>query len=47
MKIAVYLGSRPGRDPVYMDAAYEIGKYLAGRGVVISASIKSETLSPH
>ena len=33
MKIAVYLGSRPGSDPVYMDAAYEIGKYLAGRGV--------------
>ena len=33
MKIAVYLGSRPGSVPVFLDSAYETGKYLAERGV--------------
>ena len=35
MKIAVYLGSKPGNDPVFAENARLIGRYLAERGVEV------------
>ncbi len=32
-KICVFLGSNPGRDPVYLDAAKALGRELATRGL--------------
>ncbi len=32
-KICVFLGSNPGRDPVYLDAAKTLGRELATRGL--------------
>lgn len=32
MRITVYCGSRPGRDPAFMTAAYALGKGLGERG---------------
>lgn len=35
MRIAVYLGSHPGFDPIYCETAYELGRKLALKGVGI------------
>ena len=35
MKIAVYLGSHEGKDPVYCKSAYELGRRLAMKGIGI------------
>ena len=35
MKIAVYLGSKPGNDPAFAEKARETGRYLAERGVEV------------
>jgi uncharacterized protein (TIGR00730 family) len=34
-RIAVYCGSSPGKNPVYKDAATELGKVLAARGITL------------
>ncbi len=34
-RIAVYCGSSPGKNPVYKEAAIELGKVLAARGITL------------
>ena len=34
-RIAVYCGSSPGKNPVYKDAAVELGKVLAAKGITL------------
>lgn len=31
-RIAVYCGASKGKDPVYMETAYQLGKYMAEHG---------------
>ncbi len=35
MKIAVYLGSRPGSDPKFKENAHELGRLLAANGIEV------------